>query len=93
MKIALVHNHYDERHLASVVADMRTIGAPAIKAVWMECFGHYAALEGCHRTRAAKVLGLEPIIIEVDYSDDMATDELTIADICDSSYKSEVIEF
>lgn len=81
MLIALVHSHYDADHLATVKAEMAVRGAPVIKAVWMECHGHWAALEGCHRIRAAAELGLTPLIDEIEYSD-----EVTLADIgCDDS--------
>jgi hypothetical protein len=101
MKIALVHDHYSEEHLAEVIEQMKTLGAPKIHAVWMECYGHFAALEGCHRIRAAKVLGLVPEIIEVDYSDEMAStilgydgdEDYPISEICDDSYRSTIIEF
>jgi hypothetical protein len=96
MRIALVHNHYNKRHLAKVIKEMKTLGAPTIKAVWMEVYNHWAALEGCHRIRAAKALGLIPEIEEVDYSDDLVEgmeDEWTVEQIADSSRESEVIEF
>ena len=69
MYIALVHDHYSEEHLAEVIEEMKKLGAPKIRAVWMECYDHWAALEGCHRIRAAKELGLTPEIIELDYDD------------------------
>jgi hypothetical protein len=101
MKIALVHDHYDDKHLADVAAGMKTLGAPKIHAVWMECYGHYAALEGCHRIRAAKKLGLTPEIIDVDYSDDMCStitgydgdNDYPISEICDGSHNATIIEF
>jgi hypothetical protein len=101
MKIALVHNHYSEEHLAEVVEQMKARGVPKIHAVWMPCYDHYAALEGCHRIRAAKELGLTPEIIEVDYSDEMAStilgydgdEDYPISEICDDSYKSTIVEF
>ena len=96
MDIALVHSHFDQAHLDTVIAEMQTLGAPTIKAVWMECYGHFAALEGCHRIRAAAHLGLTPIIDEVDYSDDLvdgAEDGLTVSAICDDSHKSEIFNF
>jgi hypothetical protein len=49
MRIALVHNHYEQDHLDLVVKEMRTLGAPVLRAVWMDCWGMWAALEGCHR--------------------------------------------
>lgn len=101
MKIALVHDHYSEEHLEEVIEQMKVLGAPEIHAVWMECYGHYAALEGCHRIRAAKELGLTPEIEIVDYSDEMAStilgydgdEDYPISEICDDSYKSVIVEF
>ena len=92
MKIALVHSHYDTEHLNNVVEEMKTLGAPEIHAVWMECYGHYAALEGYHRVRAAQQLGLTPVIIDVDYSDDMF-DDYAISEICDDSHRTTIINF
>lgn len=94
MNIALVHKHYDESHLEEVKSEMIKLGAPKIRAVWMEALGHYAAIEGCHRIRAAKALGMIPEIIEVEYSDEIAEgSESTIEEICDASYAAEIIEF
>lgn len=101
MQIALVHDHYDDSHLQAVIAQMRTFGAPTIKAVWMETHGHWAALEGCHRIRAAAELGLMPIIDEIEYSNqtladlgcDDADDGYTVEQIADDSYRATVIEF
>ena len=96
MKIALAHNHYNADHLAKIKSEMVTLGTPKIKAVWMEAYGHFAAIEGCHRLRAAHELGLTPEIEEVEYSDalaDGAEDGLTVEQIADSSYNSEILEF
>ncbi|MBA4274080.1 MAG: hypothetical protein C0436_00340 [Alphaproteobacteria bacterium] len=96
MNIALVHDHFDVEHLAEVKAEMTVLGAPVIKAVWMECYNLYAALEGCHRIRAAKELGLVPIIDEVEYSDELFYGddcEYAISEIADSANKSTIIEF
>jgi hypothetical protein len=96
MTIALVHKHYDDAHLEEVKAEMANLGAPVIKAVWMECYGLYAALEGCHRIRAAKDLGLTPIIDEVEYSNELADGmdgEWTVSEIADDAYKAVKIEF
>lgn len=94
MRIALVHNHYDPDHLAAVIGEMMVLGAPTIKAVWMEVYNHWAALEGCHRIRAAKALGLTPEIEEVAYSDDPCdVDGMTVAEVADRSRESDVIEF
>jgi hypothetical protein len=101
MKIALVHNHYRPDHLETVKAEMVIRGAPVIHAVWMECYSLYAALEGCHRLRAARELGLTPEIIEVQYSDDMAStvigydggEDYPIGELCDDSYRRVIINF
>jgi len=102
MNIALLHDHYTEEHLKEVMKEMKTLGAPTIKAVWMDCYGHWAALEGCHRIRAAKELGLVPNIEEVEYSDDPfeADDHAEerckayiISEVADDSYRNIVITF
>jgi hypothetical protein len=89
MNIALVHDHHKQIHLDSVVSQMHEMGAPVIRAVWMECFGHWAALEGCHRIRAAYFLDVMPEIEEIDY-DDLTDEERNIAD---DSYSATVIRF
>jgi hypothetical protein len=83
MKIALLHNHYDKDHLSSVMDEMRVLGAPTIKAVWMECWGVWAALEGCHRIRAASKLGMVPVIDEIEYSEEITTEEIGLGDFFD----------
>ena len=100
MQIALVHNHFNQDHLEAVKQEMQEIGAPVIRAVWMECYGVWAALEGCHRIRAAKELGIEPIIEEIEYSDDPissigceADEDYAISDICDGAYRAIIISF
>lgn len=104
MKIALTHNHFDTEKLSAVKAEMQVLGAPTIKAVWMECWGLWAALEGCHRIRAAHELGLIPEIEEIEYSEDVTTadigladafdgDVYTVAAIADDAYKNLVLDF
>lgn len=92
MNIALLHKHYSEEHLEYVKSEMERIGAPVIKAVWMECYNHWAALEGCHRIRAAHALGITPIIEEVDYSDDEFCGNV-ISHVCDTSHDTIVFTF
>ena len=101
MRIALVHRHYDPDKLQRVIAEMRILGTPKIHAVWEECFGHWQALEGCHRIRAAAELGLTPEIVEVEYSEDMCStipgydgeEDYTITEVCDNGYKAKIIDF
>jgi len=70
MQIALYHNHYDKKHLAQVTDDMKRLGTPTIRAIWSECYGMWLAVEGCHRLRAAQVLGLVPTISEINIDDE-----------------------
>ena len=99
MRVALVHEHFDADHLEAVKAQMLTLGAPRIRAVWMEVYGVWAALEGCHRLRAAHALGLEPVIDEVEYSDELTVlgeddgYEWQISTICDQACRAEILEF
>lgn len=102
MKVILLHNDYNEQHLIEVRQEMQTLGAPKIHAVWMECYCAWQALEGCHRLRAAKELGLTPTIIPVEWSEtrkvaeivdvDMDND-LTIEELCDRCYNCVQISF
>jgi hypothetical protein len=100
MKIKLVHSHFDTEKLEQVKKEMLSLGAPKIHAVWMECHEHWAALEGCHRIRAAKELGLKPVIVEVGYSDQYVDDifetdleDCTISEIADDVTDLMVVEF
>lgn len=102
MQIALIHKHFDAAHLEAVKAEMAALGAPTIKAVWMECWGVWAALEGCHRIRAAHALGLTPEIEEVEYSEDVTQADLgiadsddcyTIAEIADAAHSAVIVTF
>jgi hypothetical protein len=85
--INLVHKHFDEKHLAEVIEEMKKIGSPIIKAVKLED-EEYQALEGCHRIRAAKILGL-PIKVELIEEND----ERIISEITDVDRSSTVKEF
>lgn len=64
--IKIYHNHYSEEHLEDVKNKMEALGAPKIKAIWVEEFDCWQATEGCHRIRAAKILGLTPVIIDIE---------------------------
>jgi len=76
MEIYLVHDHYDEEHLAEVKAEMEALGAPTVRVIDMG-EGIYAALEGCHRLRAAAALGITPDLNVLDYD---AVAELDVTD-------------
>ena len=101
--IALAHDHYDAAHLAEVQAEMLTLGVPTIKAVWIECYNMYAALEGCHRIRAARNLGMTPIINAFDYAEVADMDckaigldvdgDMTVAELIDGCHTRTQIEF
>jgi len=102
MQIILPHNHFDAQHLAAVESKMRTLGAPTIKAVWMDAHDAWVAIEGSHRLRAAAALGITPIIDEVEWSDTVTTDEVvpgqyadtwTIEQICDGAHANDMLSF
>lgn len=102
MIIVLMHNHYDAERLACVTEQMRTMGAPTIKAVWLECYGVWAALEGCHRIRAAKELSLTPRIKEIAWSDELrlsdisaldGDDDYVISEICADAWSNTQVRF
>ena len=65
LSIVLYHNHYNEEHLEEVKKIMQKRGTPTIRCFWDECNGIWFAVEGCHRLRAAKELGLIPVIKDI----------------------------
>lgn len=67
MKIALIHQSYELSKLLHVIEKMKVLGPPHLRAIWCEDRKFWIALEGCHRSRAAAKLGLEPVIVPVEY--------------------------
>ena len=68
-------------HLATVTAEMETLGAPTIRVV--DCGDHYIALEGSHRIAAAHALGMEPILEIYDQDDVIEIGEYDWFEACD----------
>lgn len=66
MTIALFHPQHDVNKLEQVKSEMQTLGAPVIKGFWSENYGMWLAVEGCHRIRAAKELGIMPIMEQIE---------------------------
>ena len=92
MDIVLFHGHYDPDHLKAVCNEMRTLGAPTIRAAYNVTHNVWMAVEGCHRVRAAHALGLTPTIIDIGgeevitiQSDDDDV-EVTVADLVAELY-------
>ena len=103
MEIALYHSHSNEQHLKSVESKMKKSGTPTIKAIWSDCYGMWLAVEGCHRIRAAKNLGLTPeindisgqetVIIQID-DDDQEVNVIDLAEeLTDSAWQTTIIDF
>lgn len=88
MKIVLLHNHYDQKHLDEVVEEMKTLGAPTIQAyhLWDDL---YQAIGGCHRLRAAEILNVVPTIEIIDSKTTIWSLEL---DAWDDHDESETID-
>jgi len=85
----------EEEKLADVIAQMRIMGAPTIRAV--NCGDYYLAIEGSHRIAAAKALGLTPIIDCVKESDVISHDfqdlesPCEVAEICNLLSSMDVV--
>ena len=60
-----LHWYHREDHLRHVVAEMRRRGPPRIRAYFDGEVWH--AREGTHRLRAAKILGVVPVMIPVPW--------------------------
>lgn len=67
MTIVPLHHYFRQSHLERVIEQMRTLGAPKIRACHDPVSGAWFALEGTHRLRAAKALGLTPIPVPVKW--------------------------
>jgi hypothetical protein len=106
MRIILAHDHYDGEHLVEVAAQMSELGAPTIRAIWVEAWDAWVALEGCHRIRAASGLGIIPIIKPLDYDEvadwdlsdvrlglDMDNPGSTVGWLVDGAYHRATINF
>lgn len=102
MRIATL-NEVDPGHLAIVEAEMVILGPPTIRAVWVEAYSHWAALEGSHRIVAAANLGLTPIIQVLPYCHELTLtdigcdwhgDDMSLASCADESYwMGEIVDF
>lgn len=71
------YNEVNPAHLEDVIADMRSLGAPTLRAV--ETAWGLVAIEGSHRLAAAEKLGLTPEIFTIDPDDQV--DGSTLGDI------------
>jgi hypothetical protein len=62
-----LHAHYDPARLAHVIEEMKTRGAPMLRAHYDAGADIWHAREGTHRLRAAKALGLTPVLVPVPW--------------------------
>ena len=102
MEIKLLHKYYDREHLETVKKEMEQRGTPTIKAVWVDHADYYQSLEGSHRIRAAKELGITPEIEAVDYDEyrdkditeidwmDLDNDDCTIDKLIDDCLRDSI---
>lgn len=60
-----LHEHYSSAHLNHVIEQMRRLGPPKIRAYFDPVSGAWMAQEGTHRLRAAKRLGIPPVMVPV----------------------------
>lgn len=58
-----LHDHHSPSHLDHVVREMTRRGPPRIRAHHDAQTGAWFALEGTHRLRAAKLLGVAPVLV------------------------------
>lgn len=62
-----LHHYYSPSHLVEVIGKMQNLGPPVLRAYFDEEIGAWHAREGTHRLRAAKALGLAPILVPVPW--------------------------
>lgn len=63
--VAPLHRYYSPPHLMEVVRAMRTLGPPRLRAFLDEHTGAWLAAEGTHRLRAARLLGVAPVLVPI----------------------------
>ena len=63
------HRLNKRNHIAEVKAQMETLGAPTLRAIWSEGIGAWLAIEGSHRLVAASDAGLTPVIQPLAWDD------------------------
>lgn len=61
------HWYYRPAHLEEVIEQMRVLGPPVLRACWDADAGGWYAQEGTHRLRAAKALGLVPVLVPMPW--------------------------
>jgi hypothetical protein len=74
--------HYvspESAHYAEVRAQMMTMGAPRIRAIWDTAHDMWIAIEGSHRLAVASELGLLPLIEDVGGDEEIAHDFQDVA--------------
>lgn len=71
----IIPNAADPAHLAEVMNEMQSLGAPVVRAFWSEAWEAFVAVEGSHRVVAAHRLGLVPEIEEIDMIEDAPVSE------------------
>jgi hypothetical protein len=103
--VLLFHSYFDKDKLNDVKKEMVILGAPSIRAIYDEGNGIWMAVEGCHRLRAAKELGLIPTIIPITEYDESITiqyqdEETTFSflDLCEllttnTEYRPIILDF
>jgi hypothetical protein len=65
-------------YLETIIEKMRKLGPPVLHAYWRRKDKAWYALEGSHRTAAAKRLGLIPVISQVYLASEIAHDTLDV---------------
>jgi hypothetical protein len=58
-----LHGHFDPVRLTAVTTQMRARGAPVLRAYYDAEVDCWHAREGTHRLRAARALGLTPVLV------------------------------
>jgi hypothetical protein len=77
-------HQYDNAKVEAVMAEMRILGAPAIRVV--DCGDHYQAIEGVHRLEAATRLGILPNLVVLEQDHVVESASLDWQDMDDAEY-------
>lgn len=67
MIVCTLHWYFSPTHLADVEAEMMLRGAPVLRGFMDEPSGVFMLKEGTHRIRAARSLGLTPVLVSIPW--------------------------
>jgi hypothetical protein len=67
VRVTPLHEHYSEPHLQHVKTEMQRLGPPKLRGYFDPVTDTWYMREGTHRLRAAKALGIAPVLVSIPW--------------------------